>query len=355
MDAVRRGFAAAFDRYGSDVIQYGHAWGPGPLREWLCERIGAREGRTPAAGELVITGGISAGLDLLLTLCTEPGDVVLVESPTYHLAIRILRDHPLDLVPVPADGDGLRVDLLAGLLADLRASGRRPRALYTVPTFNNPTGRSLVPARRSALVELAAAEGLLIIEDDAYRELAYDGPALPSLWSMAPGDVVVRLGSFSKPLAPGLRVGWLTAGPAITGRVGDCGLLDSGGGITHAAAMAVAALCRSGDFDSQVGRLCSAYRERRDALVTALRAHLPPGHHLENPGGGFFVWVTLPEGMGSAELLPAAEAAGVSYVPGTAFHLDGDGRRSLRLAFSLYPLEQLAEGARRLGRALSSR
>ncbi len=353
VEAVRRAFEAALRRYGADVLNYGYAAGAGPLREWLRDRIGRQEGRRPAPDEVVITGGISAGLDLLLTLSTSPGDVVLVESPTYHLAIRILRDHPLELLAVPADEQGLGVDALAETLGGLKRTGRRPRALYTVPTFNNPTGASLGDERRRALVELAASERLLVIEDDAYRELAYGGPPPPSLWSLAPPGVVARLGSFSKPLAPGLRLGWLTAGSEIGARVADCGVLDSGGGVNHATAMAVAQLCQAGDFDEQVLRLRAAYGERRDALVAALRHQLPEGCAVSEPGGGFFVWVTLPPAMDSEALLPAAEAAGVSYVPGCRFYLDGDGRPSVRLSVSLYPPTDLEEGARRLASAVA--
>jgi len=192
--ALRRASVAALDQFGSDAMQYGHPAGPGPLLEWLAERIGRMEGRTPAMEEIMTTGGISLGLDQLLNRVAVPGDTVLVESPTYHLAVRILRDHQLNLVPVPTDADGLCVDELAQILARLKTAGVPPRALYLVATFNNPTGRSLAQDRRLALVKLAEAEGLLIIEDDVYRELAYDGPAPASLWSLAAPGVVARLG-----------------------------------------------------------------------------------------------------------------------------------------------------------------
>jgi DNA-binding transcriptional MocR family regulator len=223
-----------------------------------------------------------------------------------------------------------------------------------VPTFHNPTGACLAPERRRALVELAAEEGFLIVEDDVYRELAYDAPAPPSLWRLAPPGVVARLGSFAKTLAPGLRLGWITAHPADVARITGGGLLDSGGGLNHFTAVTVGAVCTSGDFDAQVARLRAAYRERRDALAGALREHLPPGCELQAPGGGFFQWVRLPAGLDAAELLPHAEAAGVAYIPGARFHLDGGGANTLRLAFSLYPPAELREAARRLGMAVRS-
>ena len=164
VQALRLASAAALDQFGADALQYGHAAGPGPLLEWLAERIGRQEGRRPGPDEIMTTGGISLGLDALLTALTAAGDTVLVESPTYHLALRILRDHALNLVPVPADDDGLRVDALTSILAHQRNSGQPARALYLVLTFNNPTGRSLSDGRRRALVALAATEDLLIIE-----------------------------------------------------------------------------------------------------------------------------------------------------------------------------------------------
>ena len=353
--ALHRASRAALESFGPDMLQYGHPNGPGPLVGYLAERIAQREGRRPAPDELLVTGGISIGLELVLRHVAQPGDVVLVESPTYHLALRIMRDHGLTLIPVPTDAGGLRLDALAEIVAAQQRSGYPARALYLVPTFSNPTGRSLAAERRPALVALAQAAGLLIIEDDVYRELAYDAPAPPSLWSLAPAGVVARLGAFTKSLAPGLRLGWLTGGPDLINALSNGGLLDSGGGLNHFTALVVAALCQAGDYDPHVARLIAAYRLRRDTLVAALREHLPSGCRVETPGGGFFIWVELPEGVESDALLPAAEAAGVAYIPGQRFHLDKRGHNTLRLAFSLYPPEHLAEAARRLGAALRAR
>jgi DNA-binding transcriptional MocR family regulator len=349
---LREAAAAALDRWGADALNYGADQGAGPLLAWLSERIARTEGRAPALNEIMITGGVSQALDQICTLCTQPGDIALVESPTYHLAIRIMRDHPLQLIPVPADDQGLRIDALAETIAKLRRAGQRPRLLYSVPTFHNPTGASLAAERRAALVELAVAEGLLIVEDDVYRELNYDSPALASLWSLAPPDTVVRMGSFAKSLAPGVRLGWLTAGPALAGRLIGSGLLDSGGGVNHFAAMIVTAFCASGQYDQQIGQLRASYRARRDALLEGLSAHMPPGCHWTTPGGGFFVWVRLPESIDADELLPRAEAAGVSYIPGARFHTGGGGANALRLAFSLYEPGELIDAASRLGSAI---
>jgi len=349
VDGMRQAAAAALDRWGADALNYGADQGAGPLLAWLSDRIAHAEGRTPAPDEIMITGGVSQALDQICTLCAQPGDIALVESPTYHLAIRILRDHPLELISIPADEHGLRIDALAETMAKLRRAGRRARLLYCVPTFHNPTGTSLQSERRAALVALAAAEQLLIIEDDVYRELSYDGPAPPSLWSLAPPDTVVRLGSFAKSLAPGVRLGWLTAGPKVAGRLIGSGLLDSCGGVNHFTSLMVTAFCASGQFDQQIAQLRASYRARRDALLAGLAAYLPPSCTWTTPGGGFFVWVRLPEGMDAAALLPRAEAAGLSYLPGVRFHSAGGGINTLRLAFSLYDPDELVEAARRLG------
>lgn len=204
------------------------------------------------------------------------------------------------------------------------------------------------PHRRRAL---AARHGLLILEDDVYRELWYDTPSPPALGSLAP-DAVIRLGSFSKILAPGLRLGWLVAPPALVRRCVSCGLLDSGGGVNHFTAHVVSAYLALGLLEEHIGQLREVYRGRRDALLAALAQHLPAGCRWQTPEGGFFAWVQLPEGCDSAALLPATEAAGVSYVPGARFFAGGNERNYLRLAFSLLGAEVLEEGARRLGAGL---
>jgi DNA-binding transcriptional MocR family regulator len=343
------------DRYGTDALTYGYAAGPGPVIDWVCDRLGAIDDRAPAPESVLITGGNSHALDQVATLLTEPGDCVLVESPTYHLAVRILRDHPVELVPVPSDAEGLRVDALPETTAAIRRRGGRVRLLYCVPTFSNPTGVSLAPERRRQLVEFAAAEEVVIVEDDAYRELSYDGPALPSLWSLAAPGTVVRLGSFSKSLAPGLRAGYLTANADIVDRFRDGGLLDSGGGVSHFTSLMVAEFGRTGEYATNVEHLRAAYCERRDALTTALLAELGSEVEWRLPEGGYFLWIALRREVDARALLPRAEAAGTSFMPGPTFFLepdDADGRRSLRVAFTRYPPAVLAEAARRLARAI---
>jgi 2-aminoadipate transaminase len=350
----------ALERDGPLALSYGVEQGPGRLIEQLCTRLGRLEGVAPLPEQVMITGGASQALDMLCTLLTQPGDVALVESPTYHLALRVLRDHGLELVPVPSDDKGLRVDALKEVLTELQRQGRRPRLLYLVPTFNNPTSVTLEVERRETLVELvqrtqiADSPGLIVLEDDVYHELWYDSPPPPPLFSLSPLGPVVQLGSFSKILAPGLRLGWMAAAPEIIRRCTGSGMLDSGGGLNHFTAHVVAAFIELGLLDRQVEMLRASYRQRRDALLNALTNHLPETCHWIRPAGGFFVWLRLPPEVDSAALLPTAESAGVSYVPGARFHTDGGGGQYCRLGFTLVSPEELEEGARRLGSVLGN-
>jgi len=358
VEGLSRAAQLALERDGPSALSYGAEQGPGTLIEQLCARLGHLEGAPPPPEQMMITGGVSQALDMLCTVLTHPGDVVLVESPTYHLALRVLRDHGLELVPVPTDDQGLRMDALEDVLASLHRQGRRARLLYVVPTFNNPTGVTLELQRRQALVALvrrartAGSPGLLLLEDDVYHELWYDAPPPPSLYSLAQAGPVIRLGSFSKVLAPGLRLGWMLADPQVVQRCTGSGMLDSGGGVNHFTAHVVAAFVELGLLDQLVETLRATYRQRRDVLLAALSDHLPKRCTWKRPGGGFFVWLRLPPGVDTTALLPVAESTGMSYVPGARFCTDGGGERYCRLAFTLVSPQELEEGARRLGTAL---
>lgn len=350
--SLREAANVALDSYGADALGYGYTNGPGPLLDWLSVRIARQEGRSPALNAIMTTGGTSLAIDQVCTLLSKPGDVVLVESPSYHLAIRILRDHPMQLQPVPVDSQGLRIDALEERIAQQRKLGKRISLLYCVPTFHNPTGVSLAAERRRALIEIAAREQFLIIEDDVYRDLAFDNQPPPSLWSIDDRNVVLRLGSFAKSIAPGLRLGWITGPEPIVQQLCLCGMLDSGGGINHLTAMIVHSFCQSGAFEQHVTMLRSSYAARHTALDQALRESLPQSCEIQTALGGFFTWVKLPAQVNTRQLLGKAEAQGVGYMPGDVFHLDRSGADYLRLAHSIYKPEELVEAARRLGECL---
>jgi DNA-binding transcriptional MocR family regulator len=352
---------AALARFGSAALTYGNPTGPGPLVEWLADRLGRIDGRRPGPEEVFVSAGASHALDLACAVLTRPGDVVLVDSPTYHLALRVIADHGVELVGAPADEDGIDPDRTAALLRRVQAGGRRAPMLYLVPTFANPTGDCLPDRRRAALVEVAARSGTVLVEDDTYRELAYDAPAPASLWSLAAGTGVLRIGSFSKTVAPGLRLGFLTGPRSFVQTLADRGAVDSGGGVNHTNAMAMTAFGESGGYDRHLARLLAGYRAQRDALVGALRELLAAAD-LRVPGGGWFGWLRLPDWAPAGRLLVHAERNGTSFLPGTAFyapastHWGTDHRpvadRRLRLSFSRHDPPLLVEATRRLALAL---
>jgi 2-aminoadipate transaminase len=331
--------------FGWQALTYGAVAGPGPLIEWLAARL------LVDATNFFITAGASHALELISGLLCGPGDVVLVDAPTYHFALRVLRDRKAELVAAPSDEDGLDPAALEALLARLRGEGRRVPMLYLVPTFGNPTGRSLPGERRHELVRLAQRTGLRVVEDDTYRELSYSGHAPPSLWESDRGEAVLRIGSFSKTVAPGLRLGWINAPAGFVRTLSDLGYVDSGGGVNHANALAMATFGASGAYNRHVAEVRRAYHSRRDTLVAALRAALP-GFAVPSPAGGWFVWLPLPPEATAREFLPVAERHGVSFVPGPVFYPDGvSGAGYVRLAFSFLEPAQLTEAAGRLAAA----
>jgi DNA-binding transcriptional MocR family regulator len=339
-DGWARATGRALRAYGWQALTYGHVAGPAPLIEWLCERAG-----DTAPDQVFVTAGASHGLDLAVDVLTRPGDVVLVDSPSYHLAFPILADRGLTLVRAPADEHGLLVGRTAELIDSL---GVAAPLLYLVPTFANPTGRSLPDERRGELAGLARHGRVTVLEDDTYRDLAYDSPAPPSLWSLAGGHGVVRLGSFAKTVAPGLRLGWISGSPDLVDRLCRLGYVHSGGGVNHTTALTMALFAADGFYDRHIARLREEYRSQRDALVSALHE---VGLPVESPAGGWFVWLPLPSS--SERLLPEAERHGVSYTPGPRFFVEGSGGEDrARLSFSRLPERDLAEAARRLAAAV---
>jgi 2-aminoadipate transaminase len=327
--------------YGWQALTYGHEAGPGPLIDWLGE---------PAANTF-ITAGASHALDLIARLLTSPGDVAIVDSPTYHLAMRIFAGHSLDLVGAPTDPQGIDPAALTRLVADLRAAGRRVGLLYLVPTFGNPTGLCLTTSRRADLLRAAREAGLTVVEDDTYRELWFGEAPPPSMWSLAEAGEAIRVGSFAKSVAPGLRLGWINAEAAFVRRLVDLGYVDSGGGVNHAAALTMATFAGSGAYGRHLGVIRALYAARRDMLVRALRKACPD-LTVPNPAGGWFVWLPLPSGVSARALLPVAEEHGTSFMDGSRFFADGRGDGYVRLSFSMLPDPELEEAAARFAAAL---
>jgi 2-aminoadipate transaminase len=340
VSAVLQEFVASGE---ASAFQYAPTRGlAGPL-DAVADRLAMQQGRRPAEDELLITSGAIEALELIGKSFVDPGDVVVVEGPTYLGAIQAFRSFEATLAAIPLDEHGLDVDDLERHLA----GGLRPKLVYTIPDHQNPAGVSLAAERREPLVELARRYGFLIVEDVAYRELGFSEEALPSLWSLAP-DVVVQAGTMSKTFFPGVRLGW-AVGPADV-----CARLVSAKQTTDQCAGALGQrlfeeYARRGWLDEQLERSRSLYERKCGRLLAALDRAMPDGAHWTRPQGGFFSWLTLPGGAHSVDLARRAAEHGVGIVPGTLFFPDGRGTDTVRLSFSLVDGEQIDEGIERLG------
>jgi 2-aminoadipate transaminase len=328
------------------AMQYTPVAGLPGVREYLLDRLAQTQGRKPEPDELMITSGGMECIALLCAALVDPGDAVVVEAPSYLGALMAFAAAEAEIVPIEMDEDGLRVDLLEERLE----AGLRPKFVYTIPEFQNPTGRTLPADRRRALVDLCRRHGVLIFEDVAYRELAWGGEPPPTLWSLAP-DVVLQAGTFSKSFFPGVRLGW-AAGPApvVAELIAAKGNTDQcAGGLGQ---RLLEEYGRAGGFERHLPAARELYASHWAALSAALARELPEDVAWTEPAGGFLTWVTLPAGLDSTALRADAVAAGVAYVPGAPFFVREGGARSLRLSFSHLAEPELAAAAERLGGVL---
>jgi DNA-binding transcriptional MocR family regulator len=308
----------------------------------------------------MLAGGSAQALDHICTLFTKPGDAVLVEAPTYHETLQLFRDHKLRPRQVAMGKDGLRVDLLAQGLEALARSGERVRFLYTIPNFQNPSGLTLAAHCRREILELAERYDFLVLEDDVYRELCYDAEVPPSLFALArqiagphdSGRRVLRIGSFSKILAPGVRLGWILGPPQLIDGLINSGLRRMGGGANPLMANILATYCQQGSLDSHINLLRRVYLERRDAMLAALKAHMPCDVTWTRPGGGFFVWLTLPTPLRATHVAARAKKAKLLVLAGDPFFAETPTGEHLRLAFSYVTPDEIKEGVGWLAQAL---
>jgi DNA-binding transcriptional MocR family regulator len=343
---VREAFAAVLAGDGAArALQYSTTEGDARLREHVAARLTAR-GLPTAAGDLLVTTGSQQALTLVATALLEPGDAVLVEEPSYLAALQCFALAGARVIPVACDADGLDPEAVA---AAVRA--HRPKLLYAVPTFQNPTGRTLPLERRRAIATLAAGAGLWLVEDDPYGELRYSGePVAPLAAQPGAEDRTLALSTLSKVAAPGLRIGWVRAPAALRPSL----VVAKQAADLHTSTVDQAAAAHwleATDLDVRVAALRDAYRARRDALLAGLAAALPEGSEHNRPDGGMFVWARLPDGWDSDALLARALARRVAFVPGWPFHAGTPDRRTLRLSFTAHGPGGIADGLERLAAA----
>ena len=352
--AMQQAAMQAFTTTRVATLQYGAEQGFGPLLESLAAFLSQQEAYAMhvAPATLFLTGGASQALDLVCTLFTQPGDTVFVEEPTYYLVQRIFHDHHLRVMGVPTDAAGLHTEALETMLAD--ATTPSPVLLYTIPTFQNPAGSVLPLERRQALVQLAQQYHFTIVADEVYHLLHYGPPPPPPLvaFDHTAAGQVISLGSFSKILAPGLRLGWAQAHPALIRRLVQAGMVASGGGLNHFTSVLVHATLELGLLAQNIATLRATYSERVQALATALHTYLPRQVHFTTPGGGYFFWLQCQPDVDTEALLPLAQQTGVSYRPGQAFSAARAFPQALRISFALYETEALVQGIARLAKAL---
>lgn len=343
------------------ALQYGPTDGLAVMKDCVAE-VMAAEGTAVDTDDVIVTTGGQQVIDLVCKTFIDPGDVIVAEAPTYPGALPTFSAYQAEVVQIATDQDGMRIELLEEALAALEAAGRRPKLIYTVPTFQNPAGVTMSHERRRRLVEIARSHELFILEDNPYGLLRYEGDPLPSLYSIdaatGPGgasDFVIYLGTFSKILSPGVRLGWSVAPRPVLEKMnlGKQGADLCSSSVTQ---LFVATYFRDDDWRGYVETLKAVYRRRRDEMLDALAEHFGPEAHWTHPQGGMFIWLTLPDYIDTGDLLPAAlESERVAFVPGGAAYADGGGRSSMRLNFSGVNEAAIREGVRRIAKVVDAR
>ncbi|MDN0193446.1 PLP-dependent aminotransferase family protein [Streptomyces sp. S.PNR 29] len=345
-EGIAAAYRAVLEEMPAQALQYSTTEGEPGLRAALAARTAAR-GLPTHPDDLLVTSGSQQALSLLTTALVEPGETVLVENPCYLAALQAFGFAGARVVAVPSDAHGIDPEALEELVVR-----ERPKLLYTVPTFQNPTGRTLPADRRAAIASVAARHGLWIVEDDPYGELRFEGERVPWIASYEDArDRTALLGSFSKVMAPGLRLGWLRA-PAGLRRA--CAVAKQAADLHTPTVnqLAAARYLADRDLDAHVARVAGAYRERRDAMLAGLADALPAGSRWNRPEGGMFLWARLPESYDTTALLPTVVRQDVAYVPGAPFYAGDPDRSTLRLCFVTQTPEEIGEGLRRLGEGL---
>jgi 2-aminoadipate transaminase len=335
--------ARAMEKNGKWALQYGAAVGYAGLIDQLRTKLSRDNGVTAERENVLITAGASQAIDLVCSAMLNPGDVVLSEEPTWMGAVRIFKAHNATCVGVPVDNEGMRLDILEARLAEFKAQGIQPKLIYVIPTFQNPTGVTTPLHRRLRLLELAKEYNVAIMEDDAYFDLRFSGERIPMLITLDDAGLVIYTGTFSKIMSAGMRLGWVV-GPALL--IEKAAKLKADGGTSPFTSNVAAEYAASGELAEHIVDLVEIYRRRRDTMAEALKTEMPEGVEWTEPNGGFFMWLTLPEGCDSVAMLPEARAHGVEFLPGTGCFFDGSGRSNIRLSFSFSDEEAIRRGVK---------
>lgn len=342
---MRQVATARFAEGDTELLNYGFEQGDGRFRRALAAFLSRGYAADVQPQQLMITAGASQALNLLCTLFTRPGDTVFVEEPSYFLALRILQeDHRLHVVPIATDENGL-----APAAVEEALTRHRPAFLYTIPTYQNPTGRTLSHKRRQKLLALAQEHDFLIVADEVYHLLNFGTPPPPPFAACVDSEKALSLGSFSKILAPGLRLGWIQTTPQLARRFATMGIADSGGGLNHFTANLVRVALEEGGQRDYLDSLRRAYQQRVEVMDAALRRHIGDRAAWSVPSGGFFFWLTCPDRVDTSALLHAAAPARVGFLPGRRCSSINGLDHCLRLCFAHYGIPQIEEGIRRLG------
>jgi 2-aminoadipate transaminase len=349
-------FAAQMTRIAqesaAEALQYGPTEGFRETVDCIVEVMGA-EGMLPDPDDVIVTTGGQQAIDLLCKTLVDPGDAVICEAPTYPGAIPVFCSYQAETIQIECDAEGMQIAELEDTLERLEIEGRRPKFIYSVPTFQNPAGVTMSLERRRRLVELARTRELLIVEDNPYGLLRFGGEALPPLYQLDGGDFVLYIGTFSKILSPGIRLGWAVVPPPVMEKV-VLGKQASDLCTSTLTQYFVREYFAEGRWREYVASLGDIYRRRRDAMVEALERYFPPQASWTKPEGGLFIWATLPPYIDTSDLLARALREDVAFVPGQAAYVDGRGRNSMRLNFSAGNEDEIREGIRRIGKAIEA-
>lgn len=345
LDVVANTLSDLVKTKGQQAMQYGSGQGEPMIREQICE-VMALEGIEAHPDDITITCGSQQGLDLVTRIFCNPGDVVLAEAPSYVGALGTFGSYQCEVVHVAMDDEGLQPEALRAAAQACAVAGKRAKFLYTIPNFNNPSGVTQSLERRKAIVEVCRELDILVVEDNPYGLLTLDAEPIPAIRSLDE-EQVIYLGSFSKTFAPGFRVGWVLAPHAVREKLV---LAQESATLCPPvfSQYAISSYLANHDWKAQIVTFKDMYRARRDAMMEALAEYMPEGTTWTEPKGGFFVWVTLPEGLDTQAMLPRAVTARVAYTPGTAFYADGLGSRNMRLSYCFPPPDRIREGVRRL-------